>query len=757
MNWNYILRRAFLPRALAAAALLSSISFSETSDAQPAQSPSEATPPRPIDIPEVAYPAGGVGDAVVVVKVTIDVEGNVTRAKATRGAEPFASAAEGAALHWRFVPAHRGDRAIASITSLEVVFHAKIEAPAPEPAPPPKAPDSDHAEEVRVQAQRPAPLTSTLARAEVRELPGAFGDPFRAIDILPGVTPILSGLPYYYIRGAPPSAVGYFVDGIRVPYIYHFALGPSVIHPGLIDHVDLYPGGYPARFGRFVGGIVSAETVAPRSDLHGEANLRLFDAGALVEAPFAEGRGSVLAGGRYSYTAALLSAVAPDTQIDYRDYQVRARYDLSNKEQLTFLSFGAYDLAGNKKGGKLEVIFGSEFYRAEARYDRTLDSGGHLRLATTVGLDRSRLEEDRAVTDRIIGGRLELTHPLSSNVLLRAGADTLFESYAATPLNPYAVDDKTYADDKKLYDSRLDVTTGVYADASMHLGPRLELIPGARADLFVSGGANALAFDARLASRLTVTKNIALVQAHGLAHQPPSFPIPLPGITPSRLLGGLESSVQTSAGVELGLPFATLMTANVFRNGFFRLNDPFGTNAFGSDPSSAPEVRTDGQAYGLELSFRRKLTRNFGFFVSYTLSRSVRRVDGDLLPSAFDRTHVLNGVGTLDLGRGWRAGMRFVTYSGIPRTVRQDGFNGEETTHPIGDRFPLFYRLDARLEKRWTLGKTSWLSLVFEGQNVTYSQETVGYSCNNSGTLSPSCTETKFGFPIPSIGLEGGI
>ena len=52
-----------------------------------------------------------------------------------------------------------------------------------------------------------------------------------------------------------------------------------------MDRVDLYPGGYPAQFGRYAGGIVSGETKAPAHELHGEANVRLVDAGAMIEAP----------------------------------------------------------------------------------------------------------------------------------------------------------------------------------------------------------------------------------------------------------------------------------------------------------------------------------------------------------------------------------------------------------------------------------------------------------------------------------------
>ena len=82
--------------------------------------------------------------------------------------------------------------------------------------------------EVTVLGELPAPGVQTITRAEVRLLPGAFGDPFRAIDVLPGVTPLASGLPYFFVRGAPPGNVGYLLDGIRVPLLYHIGLGPSL-------------------------------------------------------------------------------------------------------------------------------------------------------------------------------------------------------------------------------------------------------------------------------------------------------------------------------------------------------------------------------------------------------------------------------------------------------------------------------------------------------------------------------------------------
>src|SRR5262249_5591971 len=150
--------------------------------------------------------------------------------------------------------------------------------------PPPKV------DEVHILGRKDvrSPTEHRMKRAEIRVMPGAFGDPFRAIDALPGIVPIISGLPYFYIRGAPPSQVGYYVDEVRVPYLFHFALGPGVIQPALIDEVALHPAAYPGRYGRYSGAIVAGTTRDPATELHGEAQIRVFDAGAYAETPLAD-------------------------------------------------------------------------------------------------------------------------------------------------------------------------------------------------------------------------------------------------------------------------------------------------------------------------------------------------------------------------------------------------------------------------------------------------------------------------------------
>ena len=67
----------------------------------------------------------------------------------------------------------------------------------------------------------------TLRGAEIKQVPGTFGDPFRVIQTLPGVASVVSLLPFPIVRGASPSSTGFLLDGTRVPLLFHLLSGPE--------------------------------------------------------------------------------------------------------------------------------------------------------------------------------------------------------------------------------------------------------------------------------------------------------------------------------------------------------------------------------------------------------------------------------------------------------------------------------------------------------------------------------------------------
>lgn len=724
-------------------------------------------PPRVDHVTQVPYPTGGEGNASVVLVLTIDKDGKVRSAEVERGDEPFASVARDAATAWRFVPATRDGAPVAARIRYQVEFvEEKVTTPEdPPPDPPPApgttppakpgpgaqgaaptpgplvAPPEPEALEVNVQGLKSPPSVSSLRRAEVRELPGAFGDPFRAIEILPGVTPIVSGLPFFYVRGAPPGNVGYFLDGVRVPYLFHAAAGPSVVHPGVVDRVDLYSGGYPARYGRYAGAVVAAETTEPRTDWHGEGNVRLVDAGALVEGGFAGGRGTALVGGRYSYTAGLFSLISPEITLDYRDYQARVTYDLSDRERVSVFAFGAYDFLSSTTNDIETVLFGSEFYRVDGRYDVRLPGGGKMRSAVTWGFDQTKIADGRNTRDTLLGARLEVEKQLGDHVVIHTGADLQTDQYGADERQYADPDDPDTVAYNNLFPPRADSTIGTWFDVVWKPNPMFEITPGIRLDAYHSGVAKAVGVDPRLSMVVIPRKGIRLLHALGIAHQPPSFIVPVPGLAVANLQGGLQTSLQASAGVEIDLPWSTTASVTVFDGVYLDMTDSIGVRPPGDDANQIP--RSLGDARGIEVYLRRPLTKQLGGFLSYTYSATRRRIDGYIFPAAFDRSHVLHSAVAYDLGRGWRAGTRFSLYSGPPR-LDAEGAVGAFFRPSDPPRDPAFYRLDFRVEKKWRVTDTAWLSFVIEMLNATLNTE------NISGQEVGPVT-------IPSIGLEGGF
>ncbi|MBK8254641.1 MAG: TonB-dependent receptor plug domain-containing protein [Polyangiaceae bacterium] len=758
-----------------------------------AAQPTPATPPAPvIEMPKpitpltAEYPAGAEGDAVVVLKLLIATDGHVEKAEPVDGKEPFLTAALNTAKSFQFVPAKRDGTSIRAAVRVQVTFTApkpvtdssiqntgssgtptantpssnnpsansqssnsqSTNTQSPQDNSPPPAPEPI---DVSVRGFNAPPGATTMSRAEVRLLPGAFGDPFRAVETLPGVTPIASGLPYFFVRGAPPGNVGYFLDGIRVPILFHLGLGPSVIHPAIVDRVDLYPGGYPSRFGRFAGAIVSGETRGPRAELNGEAQLRIVDVGAFAEMPFDGGRGSAMAGGRYSYTGLLFSLLQSDLTLNYWDYQARVSYDITSTDTLGVFAFGSRDYLGDKDpaSGKERTLVDTTFHRVDVRHQKALGPGSFFKNSFTFGWDETGFDGG-GTRDLMLASRSELRYVYSPTLTVRAGTDATIDSIKTTLDAAQIGGDNVGNDIPIALSTRYDFYAALWADLVWLPMPWFEVTPGVRADFYGSSGSqggNALSIEPRIASVLHIKPWLRLVQAHGLASQRPSFFIPGPGFTPD-FQGGLQRSFQTAVGVEADAPLDIEAKLTLFRSAFFDMTDAFGTSTFTDlvTPENYSQ-RSMGSSMGMEVSLRRRMTKRIGGFISYTLSESVRSVGRNQFLSGTNRTHVLNAAIGVDIWRGLRAGVRAVVYTGYPEVARGQ----DRTPVPTGRELPAFFRLDQRLEKKWTLGGAKWISLVLEMQNSTLT-ETLGVRCEET------CEPVEIGpVAIPSIGLEGGI
>lgn len=744
--------------AWAAVFLLAVAGYAE---AQPAEVPPRATtlePPEPIDA-RIEYPAGADEVAEVVLEIEVDREGTVTSARVVEGKAPFDEAALSAAQRWRFRPAMQGGKPVLARIRYTVRFEPPLKAEkAEEPVPTivPTAPAPSAPLEVIVRGERlePPPLgagTVSLSREQASEIPGTFGDPMRAVEAQPGVVPLVSGLPSFFVRGAPPANVGYYIDGIEVPLLYHAFFGPSVLHPGLIERVTLYGGAPPVEFGRFAGPAVSADVAPLNRRLTGEATVRLVDAGLLAEAPFGgcEGpvvagcsRGSVRLGGRYSYTGLILSQLG-DAELDYWDYQGHAGYMLGKHDEISLLSFGAYDhfeAGGTGQQGGGEVTF----HRVDLRWDHQTDATA-IRVGATYGFDQTGGVEEQTslVRDNSLRLRGTIATKASSWVTFKAGLDGRIDDYDLET-DPLLLN---FADYSELFPDRTEYSAGAFMSVELEPVRGIRVVPGVRTDIYYDRGATRVGVDPRVVAEFAVSRRVTLEQSLGVAHQRPNFVPQVPGAQVADLEGGLQEALLYSSGVRVRMPAAVDGSATVFNNGYFNALDPLSRRRDFTIDRTVLDTRMTIRSWGLEFKVERPIVKGLGGFVAYTLSHTELSDGRDESVTGFDRPHVLQVALGYDFGNRFTIGARSVFYSGVPE------MNLEGEPHFTDNRRGKpYFRVDLRARKRFRLGESGYWGLTAEVLNATYTRESVRLHCGER------CVERYAGpVVLPSLGIEAGL
>ncbi len=166
-------------------------------------------------------------------------------------------------------------------------------------------------EEVVVKATREEQMLSAstgisriaLAPAALAKLP-SYGekDIFRSLQLLPGISGSNESSSGLYVRGGTPDQNLVLFDGFTVYHVDHLFGFFSAFNTNAIKDVQLYKGGFDAKY----GGRLSSVVEMTGKDGNTEAfnmgvGLSLLSVNGFVEAPFAKGKGSFLVAGRRSF------------------------------------------------------------------------------------------------------------------------------------------------------------------------------------------------------------------------------------------------------------------------------------------------------------------------------------------------------------------------------------------------------------------------------------------------------------------------
>jgi TonB family protein len=638
----------------------------------------------------------------------------------------------------------------------------------------------------------------TLRKRQLTTVPGTFGDPIRAIQNLPGLarTPFVGGA--LLIRGAAPQDSGTYLDGIRIPILFHFLGGPSVLNPEFLERIDYYPGNADARYNRLIAGAVDVTTRNTFTrQLKGSVDVNLLNTGVYLNVPITE-RVSVAGAIRRSYVDALLPPILDAAGQDattvvpvYYDYQLRTDVDLRGDDALWILAFGSDDrleVVSNEPDNDFAVELDTAilFHRVIGSWRKFFNGKkGVSRFSPFVGYNEISLSAGTAavtISSWVAGARQDFELKLRKGIRLRTGLDILvqqseFDANIPIPA-PYRNPARPLGDGGQ-GGGGADLTTdetepinvkqvlgsvAAYVDATIDLTPRLQLIPGLRFDVFFYQKNNVRpTLDPRLTLRYKLDEKTVLKGGAGIYSQAPA-PEVSNDITGNPNLV-LEHAAQFSLGVERQL-FVPQLSLDLQAYLNYRYDNAVQTDEVLIGAESIRRLRAvsdaEGYSTGLEILLKHDVTRNFYGWLAYTLSwaRQQREPDGDMLRFIFDQRHILTLVASYRFGNNWEFGARFRLVTGRPETTIDQGVFDDNAGiyqqvfgEELGASRATFHQLDLRIEKTW-LFKLWRLSVYLDVQNV--------YNAEN-----PEATVYDFrfresgpirGLPLlPTLGVKGAF
>jgi hypothetical protein len=200
------------------------------------------------------------------------------------------------------------------------------------------------------QKSEESPVSKRSINAtEIYRNPGGNRDISKVITSLPGVASTVSFRNDIIIRGGAPNENRFYLDGIEIPNINHFATqgssgGPvGMINVNFIREVDLYSGAFPANRGNTLSSVLEFKQIDGNPErLATTLTIGSSDFGITLDGPLSKNTTFVFSA-RRSYLQLLFSAIGLPFLPTYNDSQFKIKTKIDDKNQITFVGLGAID------------------------------------------------------------------------------------------------------------------------------------------------------------------------------------------------------------------------------------------------------------------------------------------------------------------------------------------------------------------------------------------------------------------------------
>jgi hypothetical protein len=625
----------------------------------------------------------------------------------------------------------------------------------------------------------------TLNSTEIERLPGANRDVSRVIAALPGVASRATFRNDIIIRGGSPGENKFYLDGIEVPNINHFATqgssgGPvGLLNVNFIREVDFYAGAFPANRANGLSSVIAFKQKNGNSDgLITNFALGSSDAAITLDGPLGKNANFIFSA-RRSYLQFLFAALKLPILPTYNDFQFKYNYKINKNSKIAVIGLGAIDdfrlntnandnltdssqieannyILGNlplqqqwnytlginymhssKNGIQNIVVSRNMLNNTASRYKDFVE------IQANKILDYASFEAENKV-------RVEHTYK-KDGWRWNVGAGYEYARYFNSTYNKITVQGQPVTIDYKsdlflskysafsqlskgLFNEKLNLSIGLRADGTNYSKNMSNLLKQLSPSFSVNF---------RVTPKIAINGNIARY------HQLPSYTILGYRDSQGVLINKANDLKYIQADhLILGAEYLTEISSRFTVEGFYKKYNyyPFSTkdslclanvgSDFGIVGNEAVRSISMGRSYGFELLYQQKLFKGFYAVIAYTFVKSeFQDKNLNYVPTAWDSRNIVSLTGGKRFNKGWEIGMRWLFSGGSPYTpynVENSSLKQNWDINGIGLldynklntlRESNYHQLNVRVDKKMFLDKFN-LNFYLDIQNA-YARKTI--------------------------------
>lgn len=603
-----------------------------------------------------------------------------------------------------------------------------------------------------------------LSAVQIKQIPQVMGeaDLIRSIQLMPGVSTVGEGATGFNVRGGNVDQNLILLDEATVYNSSHLFGLFSVFNVDAIKDSKLYKGGIPSKYGGRLSSVLDVrQRDGNRKRFAVNGGVGLIASRLTLEGPIQKDKSSFMLAGRSSYGHLFLKfdPELRDNVVYFYDLNAKANFELSDKDRIYFSGYFGRDVFN------VGSEFGSDLGNATAtiRWNH-LFSNKLFSNFTAVYSDYGysfgvregpeSFDWDANIFNYAVRG--DFTYFFSPGSQLDFGVESTF--YRFHPGRAKGIGEETIFNEIKVQ-HQFAWENAFYASFEHEPIKNLTLQYGLRFSNFqrlgnedinlyqdgIPSGEEAIidtitygkmeriisfsAPEPRFAANYLINSQNSVKLSYNRMRQYLHLVSNTTAATPIDIWAPSGKYIQPSTVDQVAIGYFKNFKDNTFEasiEGYYKsfqdlLDYKDGAELLLNETLETELLSGDGRAYGLELAVR-KNKGDFTGWISYTLSRSERKVEGinggKYYPSNYDKTHDLSITTAWKVNDRWTLSSNFAFATGRPITYPESRYVFDGITIPHygnrnGARTPNYHRLDlgaqftpkGKPNKRW---KSTW-------------------------------------------------